>query len=130
MRHSTDCRPRRAGLDRRSWHARAAGNSGADKDTGCCEEHGQLADDYDRALRYSLSVPGVSCALIGCASPQEVARAVRAARDFCPMTDEQVQDTLKVGQKLIRSRSSKAAMLREHYPADLWRSQPPGTVLT
>jgi len=33
---------------------------------------GQLADDYDRALRYTLSVPGVACAIVGVANAEQV----------------------------------------------------------
>lgn len=79
---------------------------------------GQLADDYDRAFRYVLSVPGVHCALVGMASVAEVKRAVQAARDFRPLTDTEMQETIALGRKLFELKSKKAALLRRHHPQD------------
>ncbi len=80
---------------------------------------GQLASDYDRAFRYGLSVPGVSCVLIGASSPAEVRRAVQAAREFRPLTGEEMKETIALGQKLYESKSKKAALLRRHQHRDL-----------
>ncbi len=80
---------------------------------------GQLADDYDRAFRYALSVPGVHCALIGASSADEVRRAVKAAREFRPLTEEEMKETIALGRKLYESKSKKAALLRRHQERDL-----------
>jgi predicted aldo/keto reductase-like oxidoreductase len=80
---------------------------------------GQLADDYDRAFRYALSVPGVSCALIGASSAAEVKRAAQAAREFRPLTQAELKETIALGQKLHESKSRKAALLRRHHQSDL-----------
>jgi predicted aldo/keto reductase-like oxidoreductase len=80
---------------------------------------GQLADDYDRAFRYALSVPGVHCALIGASSPAEVNRAVQAARGFRPLTEEEMKETIALGRRLHEAKSKKAALLRRHRACDL-----------
>lgn len=81
--------------------------------------HGQLADDYDRAFRYALSVPGVSCAVVGVRNVDEVRRAVRAAKQFRPLTAAEMAETIRRGRKMVREKSRKAALLREHFPRDL-----------
>ncbi|MEI7732482.1 MAG: aldo/keto reductase [Verrucomicrobiota bacterium] len=80
---------------------------------------GQLADDYDRAFRYALSVPGVQCALIGASSIAEVQRAVKAARDFRPLTAIEMAETIALGRKMLGGNPKKTAQLRLHYPRDL-----------
>ncbi len=80
---------------------------------------GQLADDYDRAFRYALSVPGVHCALAGARNVQQVRRALRAAREFRPFTPQEMQETIALGRKLLESKSNKAALLRRHVGHDL-----------
>lgn len=80
---------------------------------------GQLADDYDRALRYTLSVPGVACALIGVSDAQQMRRAVQAARDFRPLTHEEMAQTIAMGRTLAAARSPKAMLLEKHHGADL-----------
>ncbi|MCL5099217.1 MAG: aldo/keto reductase [Candidatus Omnitrophica bacterium] len=79
---------------------------------------GQMADDYDRALRYTLSVPGVNCALIGVRNVAQVKRAVQAAKAFRPMTSTEMEETIAIGRRLIESRSKKAAMLNQHRERD------------
>lgn len=79
---------------------------------------GQLADDYDRAFRYALSVPGVGCALVGANTVAQVKRAVQAAREFRPLTEEEMKETIALGRKLYESKSRKAALLRQHYHGD------------
>jgi len=79
---------------------------------------GKMADDYDRAFRYALSVPGVACALIGARNVPEVERAVRAAKGFRPFTDTEMQETIRVGEEMARSKSSKATILRRHRGRD------------
>jgi len=80
---------------------------------------GQLANDYDRAFRYTLSVPGLACALVGCRDAGEVKRAVRAARDFRPLTDKEMKETIKLGEEMFKAKSKKVSMLQRHYAADL-----------
>jgi predicted aldo/keto reductase-like oxidoreductase len=36
-------------------------------------------------LRYALSLPGVSTAIVGCSTPDEVEQNVRVATEFAPM---------------------------------------------
>lgn len=79
---------------------------------------GKMADDYDRAFRYALSVPGVACALIGARNVREAKRAVRVAKEFRPLTDAEMQETIRVGEEMVRSRSSKAAILHRHGERD------------
>ena len=79
---------------------------------------GQLADEYDRAYRYSLTVPGVDCAIVGCHDLDEVHRAIRAARDFRPLTETEMQTTIKLGEEAVKAKSPKLSLLREHYPVD------------
>ena len=80
---------------------------------------GQLADGYDRALRYTLSVPGVACAIIGVDSVQQVRRALQAARDFRPLTTDEMAQTIALGKTLAATRSPKAMLLERHLGADL-----------
>jgi aryl-alcohol dehydrogenase-like predicted oxidoreductase len=79
---------------------------------------GQLADDYDLAFRYALSQPGVHCALVGAHNPEEVERAVQAAREFRPLTEAEMQNAIALGQKLHKAQSRKAALLRRHQHRD------------
>ena len=80
---------------------------------------GQLADDYNRTFRYTLSVPGVSCALVGVRSADEVRRAVRAAKEFRPLTAAEMAETIRLGEQMFRSKSPKAALLERHLERDL-----------
>ena len=79
---------------------------------------GQLADDYDRALGYSLSVPGVACAIIGVSTVDQVRRAVRAAREYRPLSDAQMHETIEIGKHLAATRSPKAMLLEKHAAGD------------
>ena len=80
---------------------------------------GQLADDYDRAFRYALSIPGVHCAVIGASNPAEVQRAVRAARQFRPLTEAEMKETIELGRKLSEAKSRQATLLRRHAQQDV-----------
>ncbi|NQT19739.1 MAG: aldo/keto reductase [Planctomycetes bacterium] len=79
---------------------------------------GQLAKDYDRSFRYPLSVPGVACAPVGVKSPEEVRRAVRAAKEFRPLTPDEMKEATKAGAALIRDRSVEYAQFRSHFGWD------------
>ena len=82
---------------------------------------GVLTDDYNRAFRYALSVPGVECALIGVRSVDQAKRAVKAAKGFKPFTDVEMAETIRLGEELVRARSAKAAMVYRHRDRDIWR---------
>jgi predicted aldo/keto reductase-like oxidoreductase len=45
----------------------------------------------DEAFGYALSLPGVSCAVIGCSSPAEVEANAALAGRFTPLADEQLR---------------------------------------
>ena len=80
--------------------------------------NGQLAKDYDRSFRYALSIPGVACAPIGLKSPEEVRRAVRAAKEFRPLTPDEMKQATKVGAALVRERTVEYAQFRSHFRWD------------
>ncbi len=63
-----------------------------------------LADYHERAIRYSLSLPGVTLAVIGLANEEEVRRAVDAARSYKPLSTGQKLALLEEGKKLAIAR--------------------------
>lgn len=75
---------------------------------------GKLAKDFERAFSYALSVPGVACALIGVRSAEQVKRAVRAARAFRPLTDDEMKETILMGEQMVRVGSIEATILARH----------------
>ncbi len=79
---------------------------------------GKMAADYDKAFRYALSVPGVACALIGATNPKEVNRAVRAAKEFWPLTECEIREAIRMGEEMVRSESTEATMLFQHRERD------------
>jgi len=79
---------------------------------------GLLAHDYDRALRYALSVPGVACAVIGVRSVDQVQRAVRAAKQYRPFTEAEMQETIRLGQEMVRRKSAASTVLYQHRRQD------------
>lgn len=79
---------------------------------------GQLADDYDRAFRYALSVPGVACALVGCRTPEEIRRAIQAAKDFRPLSEAEMAETIEKGVQLNKANSPKVTMMDRHNERD------------
>ena len=81
---------------------------------------GLLAHDYDRAFRYALSVPGVACALIGVRSVDQVKYAVRAAKQFRPFTEAEMQETIRLGQEMVRRKSAASTALYRHRDQDVW----------
>ena len=85
---------------------------------------GQLADDYDTAFRYVLSVPGVACALIGVHNKEEVQRAVKAAREFRPLTEAEMADAIRRGEEMLRTKSRDISWLDRHAGPGLWRGAP------
>jgi hypothetical protein len=57
---------------------------------------------YDRAIRYALSVPGLSCAVIGIQSVAELERAARTVSAAQPLTAEERFDLAREGLDLAR----------------------------
>ncbi len=80
---------------------------------------GKLSKDYDRAFRYALSVPGVACAVIGVRSVPEMNRAIRAANEFRPLTGAEMNETVRMGEEMVRARSPEVAALDWHRKRDL-----------
>lgn len=54
----------------------------------------------DAAFRYVLSVPQVTCAVIGMATPGELKDNLRRARTFTPLNDQEKKSLLQVGRVL------------------------------
>ena len=65
---------------------------------------GNFAAHYDRALRYSLGLPGVSCAVVGVASENEVRVLADAARAFKPLPEKDRLALLQEGKPLGEKR--------------------------
>ncbi len=80
--------------------------------------NGFLADDYDRAFRYALSVPGVVCNVIGVKNAEEAKRAVRAAREFRPLTDVEMKETIELGKRMIHAGSVEITAFEHHFSRD------------
>jgi predicted aldo/keto reductase-like oxidoreductase len=79
---------------------------------------GKLAKDFDRAFRYALSIPGVACALIGVRNAEQVRQAVRAAKTFRPFSDAEMEETILLGEQMVRANSSESTILHGHRLAD------------
>lgn len=58
--------------------------------------------DIEPAIHYALGVPGVSTAVLGCKSVEEVREAGRAARRYRPMTEEQIRALVARGRQLAK----------------------------
>ena len=54
----------------------------------------------DLAFRYALSVPQVTCAVIGMATPRELQDNLRRARTFSPLNAREGKNLMKVGHAL------------------------------
>lgn len=54
----------------------------------------------DKAFRYALNVPQVTCAVIGMATPRELQDNLRRARTLRPLNDREGKDLLKAGRAL------------------------------
>jgi len=57
---------------------------------------------YERAIRYALSVPGISCAVIGIQSVAELEKAARTVSEAKPLTAEESFDLSRQGLDLAR----------------------------
>jgi len=79
---------------------------------------GKMSEDYDRAFRYALSVSGVACILVGVRSVQEVNRAVRAAKEFRPFTNDEMKETIRLGEEMARTGAVETTILHRHARMD------------
>ena len=79
---------------------------------------GLFTDDYDRAFRYALSVAGVSGIVIGARNLRDVNRALEAVKEFHPMSETEMQETLRKGEQLVQEHSAKSLTLYRHRRAD------------
>jgi aryl-alcohol dehydrogenase-like predicted oxidoreductase len=68
------------------------------KTAGCLAEH------HEKAIRYSLGVEGVACAVIGLSSVSEVQQAVQVARAYKPLTNDERMALLETGKTLAQAR--------------------------
>lgn len=66
---------------------------------------GVFAQYHEQAIRYSVGIPGVACAVIGLANPSEVAAAVAVARRFKPLTSDESASLLETGKRLAANRA-------------------------
>lgn len=65
---------------------------------------GTLALYHERAIRYSLGLPGVCVAVVGLSTVEEVAQAARVARAYRPLSTAERAALLAEGEKLAASR--------------------------
>ncbi|HZO89251.1 MAG TPA: aldo/keto reductase [Chthonomonadaceae bacterium] len=65
---------------------------------------GTLAEYHSRAIRYSLGLPGVACAVIGLSNAEEVKQAAEAARHYTPLSAAERSDLLAIGRRLAQAR--------------------------
>jgi aryl-alcohol dehydrogenase-like predicted oxidoreductase len=63
-----------------------------------------LAEHYQQAIRYSLGLPGVACAVIGFSTPEEIRQAVEIARHYRPLSNEERLALLETGKQLAEAR--------------------------
>ena len=58
------------------------------------------AAHHDIAFRYALSQPGVACAVIGMATSEELRENVERARNFRPLNEQELSETLDLGRRI------------------------------
>ena len=58
------------------------------------------AEHYEMAIRYSLSIPGCACSVIGCENIAELEQAARVVAGSQPLTDEERVTLAKAGLEL------------------------------
>ena len=63
-----------------------------------------LAKHHAQAIRYSLGLPGVACAVIGFSTAEEIRQAVEVARHFKPLSDAEKAALLQTGKTLATAR--------------------------
>jgi predicted aldo/keto reductase-like oxidoreductase len=74
---------------------------GEQKSGGTGLSHCLMPTSYlDMAFRYALSIPHVSCAVIGMATPKELQDNLRRARTFSPLNAREQENLAKAGRSL------------------------------
>jgi hypothetical protein len=63
-----------------------------------------LAEYHNRAIRYTLGLPGVCTAVIGLSNVDEVKQAVAVAHAYRPLSSSEKAELLKEGQRLAQAR--------------------------
>lgn len=58
------------------------------------------ADDYAATLRYAWSTPGLSVAIVGVRTPEELRMALKAARDYQPMPAPEMSSLMQRGKTM------------------------------
>ena len=67
---------------------------------------GSLAAYHEKAIRYTLGIPGVACAVIGLSTKDEVTKAVEVARNYQPLPARELEDLLVAGKRLAVERGA------------------------
>jgi len=75
--------------------------------------YGFLKDHAERALRFVLGLPGVSAAVVGVDTMEQVERNVAVARAFQPLTDAEQTDLLKTARRIYQERQSEAWFIHQ-----------------
>ena len=63
-------------------------------------------DEYDNAIRYALSIPGVATAVVGMRDPFEVEEAVGSIRKFQPCSEQEFAELSQKGADLVQEQPS------------------------
>ncbi|MBN1480700.1 DUF4380 domain-containing protein [candidate division KSB1 bacterium] len=63
-------------------------------------------DEYDNAIRYALSIPGVATAVIGMRDPFEVEEAVATVKSLQPLSESEMADLTQKGLALVQQQPS------------------------
>ncbi len=63
-------------------------------------------DEYENAIRYALSIPGVSTAVIGMRDPFEVEEAVTVVQNFQALSEAEQLILAETGKELVKSQPS------------------------
>lgn len=63
-----------------------------------------LAEHHEHAIRYSLGLPGVACAVIGFNNAEEIRQAIVVARRFKPLSAAERAALLQTGKQLATAR--------------------------
>ncbi len=71
--------------------------------------HRLPTDRYEQAIRYALSIPGLSVAVIGLENIEELERAARVVAEAAPLSDEEALELARAGLELAGQEAWKAA---------------------
>lgn len=67
------------------------------------------AEQYDNAIRYALSLPGIASAVIGIASIKELEQAATAVTKYKPLSEEEARKLAQAGLNLAAAEAWKTA---------------------